>query len=511
MALPLLKPRIDEIYQSHENRRYREFLHSLSDDITFEDDNWYCEKRFKNVSHNRNHVSISFRHIPKQYQEMVKYFALIRLINGVSVYTVNSRTLNLGIFLRFLNGAKLSEINIFTASRFKEYLDNENYTEKTRYTIWTAAGKFLSVMNGYDGIPLNNPFYKNYYAFGGSLDYKYIPDHVAKQLDRAFTNESVPPHLRVVYWILRLIPSRISEILGMKIDCLKPFDGHWCLSIPTWKQNGGYKEPIIRIIHINDEGIGGYLLSLIHIQQKIALSYQGFVKKGKEDALFTHRQMTRYKDGRIRYRNVYWTLTYTQVRDNFKKICAEFNVRDKNGAIYNVTTHQFRHNGITDRLRAGFTLAQIAEMTGHHGSAMIYGSYAHLDLVPEGLIEPQKYWNGEQQCGDNPYVMFGGKILNMDALTESRLLRNLRSNRVPGGICLDVTHCKNDMWNCLDCSRFVPEKEQLPYFEKQAEIWREKAERFRGDAIMYANFTSIAGRFNKIIVKINEGFEESHE
>ena len=60
--------------------------------------------------------------------------------------------------------------------------------------------------------------------------------------------------------------------------------------------------------------------------------------------------------------------------------------------IYTVTTHQFRYKGITDRLRADFTLAQIAEMAAHHGSAMIYAYYAHLDLFPETLSEPQEYF-----------------------------------------------------------------------------------------------------------------------
>lgn len=506
---PALELKTDEIYLSHERQRYRDFLRSLSDDISFEDDIWRCEKRLKNVSHNRTHVSISFRKVPEKYKEMVKYFALIRLINGVSVYTMICRTRNIGIFLRFLDGAELSEIDVFTASRFKTFLDSENYTERTRYTIWQAIGIFLSAMNGYDGVSFRNPFYKNYYEIGGTLNYKYIPDNVAKQLDRTFMDESIPLHLRAVYWILRLIPSRISEILGMKIDCLKPFDGHFCLNIPTWKQNGGYKEPIIRIIHINDEGIGGYLLALIRAQQKIALSYQGLVIKGKEDALFTHRQIKRYKDGRVNYMNVYWPLTYTQVYDNFKKICKDFNIRDDIGNIYNITTHQFRHNGITDRLRAGFTLAQIAEMTGHHGSAMIYGSYAHLDLFPEGLTDPRQYFAAKQQ-EDNPYIMFGGKILNMDAITESRLMRNIRSHRVPGGICIDVTHCKNDMWNCLECNRFIPEKEQLSYFEEQSCAWSEKAKKFRNDAIMYANFTNIAFRFDKIINKIKEEVGESN-
>ena len=85
----------------------------------------------------------------------------------------------------------------------------------------------------------------------------------------------------------------------------------------------------------------------------------------------------------------------------FKNICIKYNVRDKEGKIYILTSHQFRHNGITDRLEAGFTLPQIADMTGHHGDAMLFGSYAHLDLKPKTLVQKQKYVLDEQESSEN--------------------------------------------------------------------------------------------------------------
>ena len=504
--MAITSSKINERYQEYEKRRYRDFLCCLSDSISFEDDCWYCEKHLKNRSHNKKHVNISFRQIPKIYREMVKYYALIRLINGVGVYTISCRIRNIAIFLQFLNGAPLSDIDYVTASDFKSFLDNRSYTENTRYTIWAAAENFLHIMNGYDGIPFHNPLYKNPYTAGERLDYKYNPDFVARQLDMVFMKETVPLPIRTVYWLLRLIPSRISEILGMEIDCPKPFDGHYCLTIPTWKQNGGYKEPLLRIIHIHDEGIGGYLLALIREQQKAAHSYQEFLLSDKKGALFTRRQSMRYRNGKICYKDVYGPLTYVQVRDSFQKICREFDIRDESGEIYTVTTHQFRHNGITDRLRAGFTLAQIAEMTAHHGSAMIYASYAHLDLFPETLSEPREYFCETPKKG-SPYILFSGRILNMDAITEARLLANLRAHRVPGGICANITHCRSDMWNCLECVHFIPEKEQLPYFEEQEKAWRDKAEKFKNHSIMEANFTEIADQFQQIIQKMRK--EES--
>ena len=45
-----LRIRYEELYSKEETARYRDFLHSLSDDSRFEDDTWVCEKRIKSVS-----------------------------------------------------------------------------------------------------------------------------------------------------------------------------------------------------------------------------------------------------------------------------------------------------------------------------------------------------------------------------------------------------------------------------------------------------------------------------
>jgi hypothetical protein len=494
-----------EQYSEHEKSRYRDFLVVLSDSIRFEDDTWVCEKRLRGAHERLHNVSLYFSKVPEKYKTMVKYYAIIRLIQGVGVRAVGTSILNVGKFLNFLGDGRLDSVNVLTASRFKEYLDSKGWAESTRAGIWNDAGNFLRQMNGFDGLSLKNPFGIHIYKHGKQHDYKYIPDHVAKQLDSVFMGDDIEPHLRCVYWLLRLIPSRISEILGMKIDCVKPFDGRFCIFIPTWKQNGGYREPIMRTIHVNDEGMGGHLLGLIWEQQENALRHQELTPKEKKNALFTYESQC----GRFA-KAPYRVATWEHISYHFKKICAEHRINDEDGNPYNVTTHQFRHNGITDRLRAGFSPAQIAEMTGHHGTAMILASYAHLNLFPETLIEPNLYTT-EKGSDDNPYVLFGGKILNMDAINEARLLSNIRAHRVPGGICADITHCKSGMWHCLDCRYFIPEKEQLPYFEKQILAWKDKAERFKNDAVLHTNFTGIAGRFGRIIEKVKRKGGQEHE
>lgn len=292
----------------------------------------------------------------------------------------------------------------------------------------------------------------------------------------------------------------------MKIECLKPFDGHYCLFIPMWKQNGGYKEPIMRTIHIENKEMGGHLIALIQEQQIMAMSYQCYLPEEKKGALFAYRSQILQND--VWYsENRYSVASWPYISYQLKEICRRYDVRDENGAEYVVTSHQFRHNGVTERLRAGFTLAQIAEMTAHHGTAMLYASYAHLNLFPETIVEPIEY----QTEAENPYVLFEGRILNMDSVTESRLLKNIRAHRVPGGVCADVTHCRSGVWECISCRDFVPEMEQLAYFKEQAADWGAKAEKFRSDRQLADNFVAIAAGFKAIVKKLERGDGDGKE
>lgn len=489
-----------EYYRECEEKRYRDFLDSLSDSISFDSDKWICEKRLKNQSQLLSKVTIYFSMVPGQYKEMVKYFALIRLVEGKSVGTVCGDVGNIAIFLRFMADVPLSEIQVTTASRFKEYLDGKSYSESTRSSIWSDVSVFLRRMSDFEKMYLMNPFYNKPYQAKQLVDQKYIPEYVAKQLDWIFMEEDIPITMRCIYWLLRLIPSRISEILGMKIECIKPFDGHYCIFIPMWKQNGGYREPIIRTIHIENKEMGGHLIALILEQQKMAMSYQSYLPEEKKGALFAYRSQI-LLDGVWHSENRYRVASGRYISYHLKEICRRYDVRDENGGEYVVTSHQFRHNGVTDRLRAGFTLPQIAEMTAHHGTAMLYASYAHLNLFPETIVEPMKY----QTEAENPYVLFGGRILNMDFVTESRLLKNIRAHRVPGGVCADVTHCRSGIWECISCRDFVPEMEQLAYFKEQAADWESKAEKFRNDRQLADNFAAIAGGFKTVVEKLERG------
>ena len=167
---------------------------------------------------------------------------------------------------------KIDRVGPSAASIYKEFLDSKKLSDATKYSEWQCVNVFLKEMSGFNGMHLKNPFTINPYKEYRRYAYKYIPDDVLEQLDRVFKDEEIELKFRVVYWVLRLIPSRISEVLGMKLDCLKHFNEHYQLFVPTWKQNGGNKEPILRTIRLEKTGIAGYLIDLIKRKSTFELS-----------------------------------------------------------------------------------------------------------------------------------------------------------------------------------------------------------------------------------------------
>lgn len=505
MNLPAYK--YYEIYEENRKSEYKSLLCQLGTDICFEDNKWICDKRMKTQSEPLNYSIIYFTTIPERFRDMSKYYALIRITNGDTVRTIKSRMSRIKSFLNFMAQANIQfkDINISTSHMFKEFLEDAEYSIATIKDAWRETNSFVNTMNGFDGVRIKNPFTINPFVANKKLDYKYIPEYVATQLDEVFRKDEIDLYLRCVYWLLRLIPSRISEILGMSIDCIKPYCNHWVLFIPTWKQNGGNMEPIYRTIHIEDKGMGEYLLSLLNQQRGLAQELQKKLPEENRGLLFTYRSIYHYKSGEKSAARSIRVATVNVIEKQFKRICEQYGIKDENNWIYRVTSHQFRHNGITDRLEAGFTIEQIADMTGHHGDAMIWNAYSHLDLKPKAIIEKQQYVMDEPKENKNPYVLFNGRILNMNEQAEKRLLKNMRALKVPGGICSDVTGCKGDMWNCLECEHFIPDAEQLSYFREQAQILKDKAVKFEGYPMIRDNALKNAELFENIVKKICGG------
>lgn len=499
---------VAETFSDAKKEEYIEFVEKLWTDVFFTSNKWICDTLRRSPAEKTGAYTLYFGRIPVPYKNAVKYFAIISLVQNKSISTVKTYIGDLIRFFDFWTSCKgndaLYTCDEFVAADFYQYLESRELAEATNIGIWSSMSTFFKTMNGWDNKNLKNPFSVSPYCRQRKYYEKYIPEDIVCQLDHIFKRDEIDLYLRCAYWILRLIPSRISEVVGMPIECLKRFDGKYVLFIPTWKQNGGWRQPVTRSIHLEEKGIAAYLIALIKEQQEAARQLQGYMPVHKQGALFTYRQRYLFRNGEPYYTKLCFVATRDTVRTRFQDVCVKYRVQDRDGNLYKITTHQFRHNGITDRLASGFTIAQIADMTGHHGDAMIYNAYTHLDLKPETMIEKQEFVSKESGSRDERYILFGGRILNMNEQLEKRLLKNLRAHRVRGGICSDITGCKSDMWNCLECKSFVPDAEQRDYYVEQIVLWKKKQEQFQTFPLIRENAERNAKLFENVLKKIDE-------
>lgn len=477
-------------------------LLSLGNDVEFESNTWVCNKKRKNPTAKATEYCIYFANTPPQYTNLLKYHVILSFSMNNNIGGIIGTVKRVKIFLQYIDSIEvlLSDINKEVAQSFKKYLAEKEYEESYKNSIWASTNTFFKVIKGLNNVPKINYFAgKNPFERGTQRhSKKYIPKYVIKQMDRAFKDDDIPLFIKVIYWICRSIPSRISEVLEMSMECIKPVtEDMWVIFIPTRKQSGGYDEPQIRRVYFIDKGHGKFLKQLVQEQQQVSLSLQdGINEEYKKSLLLTRKILKVVKGTSYELKDPTITM-YDAVGRAFNKIIKTYKIVDENGNLYNLTSHQLRHNGITDRLYHGFSLIQTSLLTGHQGIGMLQTSYNHpQDNV---MITSQK---SVHKHNENSAVYFKGKILNMDEATERRLLQNIRTRRIKDlGICGDLTGCES--FQCLSCDSFIPDVDDLSYYEEQVRIFEEKLLKVGEHKFLKENIQYNLSLYKSAIEKIN--------
>lgn len=479
----------------------------------FQDDKWLLDKLTSEKVISIGQRTLYFSNINEKYINLIKYYSIIRLINRISIGTIQNYIIGIKHFLKFLDKNfpeyELKSLNKKIIYSYKEYLDALNISATTKESRWTSISSFFNVMSSWDNMPTKQiiNFYENPYSKlrkKKSIETKYIDKYITDQLDIVFRDERIPIPYRTIYWISRLIPSRISEICSMKLDCIKPYINEKIIIIPMFKQNGGYKQGETRQIAITEtEEMGKYLLNLIRQQIEYCNSLKHLIKIEKnKDYLFSSYMYCNYKSNNKEFVKKYLDKTFMISPNNwvniFNRICKNYNVKDKHGSIVLISSHQFRHNAITDRIYEGFRLIDIMSMTNHKNEKMIINSYLHIN--EEELEKKQRQVIKE----DSNEVYFKGRIINSSNPRKyDQILKRPFAHKIGRmGICSDISNCKSKMFECLTCESFIPNAEELEYFEEQVKQWQDKVNKFKSNQYLYENALYNLELNQKIIIKI---------
>ena len=479
-------PKIKVNYYS-ELEDLKPIIDTLSSNSSFEDNVWYLNKTSIMQSVSKGKHSLYFTKIPRRYLTLVKMFALIRLSSIRSVGTVQNNLTGINFFFSFLekelNNTLLKDVNKKVIIFYQEYLrDYSAFSDKTKESYWTAMSLFFSLTSDLQNnpsihIPKMNPFSSKSKRKKGKKE-MYIEPTILNQLDQIFNNKNIPLVYRTAYWICRLIPSRITEVCSMPIDCIKPYIDEQVISIPMFKQNGAHREPEIRLISLKEVGMGKYLLDLIREQKECSEALQKHIRDtDKKNFLLTYIKPY-YLEKQMQYKEISFegnesknlVLNLGSFNRMIKKMCKRYNVTDSKGNLVNISSHMLRHVGITDRLYEGFRLIDIMSMTNHKSTKMITDSYLH---VKEDELKKQAE---KVLAEDKSAIHFRGRIINTgDQNKINQILKRPFAHKIGRlGVCSDISNCPSEMFECLSCKYFIPNADEIKYFQEQVDQWGEK-------------------------------------
>lgn len=513
---------ITDMHPNHKEidvSKLKKVLQVYSSLSEFKDNTWYLNIVQKPGSSLTN-TTLYFSKCPSSYRSMIKNFAIILLAEKyASARTISSVVFETITFCKYLenfhSSIKLSKVKKNHVAEYISFLDKK-YAYETKIKLYRSLRVFFKTMRDFEEMPSKSPLlvinpYPRLRKNIVNNTEKMIPEYVTNQVDQIFRNEKIPLHVRLAYWILRSIPSRISEITGMQLDCILPALRPNCaiLKIPTWKQNGGYLEPENRLIEIKNEGHGAYLLSLLKQQQYIAKEYQEAIRKVEDkDLLFIYKVEYMEKSNtfhldkstQLIQRKTPIVCTERNLTLHFNKVCKDYDVKTEDNISYKFSSHQLRHNGITDRIYFGFNLDDVREMTNHKGSEMLVRNYIHINN--EELQKKQdKIYEITNDLQVSQNVFFKGNILK-SVDQEQRVLKSPRAGRLGGiGICSDMLGCSNPS-ECLQCLNFMPDSTRQEYFEAQIELWSKKAHLFSRNPIWKDHAINNINAYQNIVNKI---------
>lgn len=341
----------------------------------------------------------------------------------------NSRTATIDLFVSFLEGISKND-------------GQKNSIIRTYELLFSFC-----VENGYTD---SNRIVDFSYRFKQDVRSKRAPDKIVSDaVTKLLFDLSYPMPLsyRCSLMILRLIPKRISEVLSMDVDCISyPADGVFAIKIATQKETDRHI-PVVKKYNFQMSGtVEQIFYAVIKAQQKESLSEKA--APIDQNYLFFSREHKR-------------VLSVADVNGFLSDLLEKNHICDREGNPAKMTTHDFRHVAIGERLRENIISPALTSIEANHSSieqTIAYGYQSVHDEAEHLKSITTKVFDTE----------FSQKpTLNQELAPKkySRVESQPYTRIIPCfGICTNQ-NCKPQFEQCVYCSNYSPNAEFLDYFQ----------------------------------------------
>ena len=294
------------------------------------------------------------------------------------------------------------------------------------------------------------------YRFSEPAERRRAPDKcVVDALDKLFfdfSNGEIPQVFRLAYFLLRLIPNRISEILAMNLECLSyPDVGLFAISIPNWKETPLHI-PIYSKYTFSMNGIvESAFYKLVRQQQD---SIRQYARQETQDTDYLLYDLQRDR-------------VITQV--DFNRFLSEMikghDILTANGQKAEVTSHALRHVCIGERLRSGIYSPEQTMKEANHSNIDVTLSYGYMSEHDEAehlgkissVVLTEELDVADAEIPAKPKSVNPAKYLRLQ--NDTAFMRVIPCF----GLCSNA-NCSPQYEKCVKCDHFRPDELYLDYF-----------------------------------------------
>lgn len=370
----------------------------------FTDDIWIYKNHINYKKSSELKFAIRFSSVPLQYKSIVKYY-ILRDLRAVGTNNIRIRGIYrfLNFMISYYDIKNLNDIHYNMLEHYRSDLEQLDNTAGVVKGFWSDVEGFFSTMKDFDEVPdLQFPSAPNFQVLKRKenelkeLEETFIPKAVFIELDKVFLDfkEFIPIHVQSIYWTLRLIPTRINEVLDMWIStAVREFNDEIKITIPVPKPSNNL-DIVEKIITLTGKSAAEkFLIELLEKQKEVSSSLQERVKEKNltEGLLYTclkidannpdYLKKLKYSKmliARFSDKNFNRWLEYIiNTANNFKdeKGYRKYKLYDDNDNLYHITSHDFRHEGITDRFDYGFVTHKVMFVAGLVTENTAFGYY----------------------------------------------------------------------------------------------------------------------------------------
>ena len=450
----------------------------------FSDDVWDMSDYTLNKTVANGLKKIRFSYIKNEkIKIVVKQYAYYKL-GKVKPKTVSNYVAVLVPFIQYCDENSLEslrELNFEFLMSFLQWLKNDRkLKEGTRYSILTVISEMIRVgqIKGWDVTP--DTFFSQYMVrelinsrkkFADATKTKPIPTDVFdKILYFALEKERrIPTRAGIV--IQSQTGLRINEVLSIQEGCLSTTnDGYTFLEVEISKTEKG--EPIKHKVYANE------------LVVKCVNELSEYTKHLREKSGLKELFLVNARGTITNSKSNCWT------QKRLKPFIRRWDIRDKNGDLYHLQSHQFRATFVRELIKQNVPLSHIMkqfahvsiEMTMHYLTLQekeIKEIYADMVLSPDSKIAGMRAAEIKNELNNE----FKGKTPNEIDDIISDLAESMSFNPLPNGICLYDFRRGNctDGDGCFfyNCPNYITEVKFYPILKKELDLMELEMKRLK--------------------------------